>query len=128
MGGVIGLLVNGLFASHNVIALDGVTTTAKGGWVDHNYKQLYIQFTYVCAVCAYTFVVTATIAKAIDVIPGLHLKITPEGESLGLDEVEVSSCSLIQVTTVHAILGIDRRVCERLHRGAERLLRLDSFW
>ena len=91
MGGVIGLLVNGLFASHNIIALDGVNTNVKGGWVDHNYKQLYIQFAYVCATCAYSFVVTAIIAKAIDVIPGLHLKTTPEGESLGLDEVEVSS-------------------------------------
>ncbi|KAH0838633.1 ammonium transporter [Lanmaoa asiatica] len=89
IGGVIGLLTNGLFASHNVIALDGVNTNTNGGWVDHNYKQLYIQFAYVCATCAYTFVVTAIIAKAIDTIPGLHLKTTPEGESLGLDEVEI---------------------------------------
>lgn len=90
LGGVIGLLANGLFASHSVIALDGVNTSVNGGWVDQNYKQLYIQFAYVCATCAYTFVVTAIIAKAVDLIPGLHLKTTPEGESLGLDEVEVS--------------------------------------
>ncbi|KAG8220137.1 ammonium transporter [Butyriboletus roseoflavus] len=89
MGGVIGLLANGLFASHTVVALDGVNINVKGGWVDHNYKQLYIQFTYVCAACAYTFVVTTTIAKAIDMIPGLHLKTNPEGENLGLDEVEI---------------------------------------
>ncbi|KAG6371600.1 ammonium transporter [Boletus reticuloceps] len=89
MGGVIGLLANGLFASHNVIALDGVNTNVKGGWVDHNYKQLYIQFAYVCATCTYAFVATAAIAKAIDLIPGLHLRTTPEGESLGLDEVEI---------------------------------------
>ncbi|KAF8442128.1 ammonium transporter [Boletus edulis BED1] len=89
MGGVIGLLANGLFATQNVIALDGVNTNVKGGWVDRNYKQLYIQFAYVCATCTYTFVVTAAIAKAIDFIPGLHLKTTPEGEGLGLDEVEI---------------------------------------
>jgi len=89
IGGVIGLLANGLFASHSVIALDGVNTNINGGWVDHNYKQLYIQFAYVCAVCAYTFVVTAIIAKVVDTIPGLHLRTTPEGESLGLDEVEI---------------------------------------
>ena len=65
--------------------------------MDHNYKQLYIQFAYVCATCAYTFVATAAIAKAVDLIPGLHLKTTPEGESLGLDEVEVSSWSLFPV-------------------------------
>ncbi|KAF8845456.1 ammonium transporter [Paxillus ammoniavirescens] len=89
VGGVIGLLANGLFASRTIIALDGVNTNVNGGWVDHNYKQLYIQFAYVCAVCAYTFVVTVIIAKAIDMIPGLHLKTTPEGENLGVDEVEI---------------------------------------
>ncbi|KAF9229708.1 ammonium transporter [Gyrodon lividus] len=89
VGGIIGLLTNGLFASHAIIALDGVNTNIKGGWVDHNYKQLYIQFAYVCAVCTYTFVVTAIIAKAIDMVPGLHLRTTPEGETLGLDEVEI---------------------------------------
>ena len=90
IGGVIGLLFNGFFASHTIIALDGVNVNVNGGWIDHNWKQLYIQFAYVCATCAYTFVVTAIIAKAVDMIPGLHLKTTPEGESLGLDEVEVS--------------------------------------
>ncbi|KAF9243753.1 ammonium transporter [Melanogaster broomeanus] len=89
VGGIIGLLANGLFASQSVIALDGVNTSIKGGWIDHNYKQLYIQFGYVCAVCGYTFVVTAAIAKAIDMIPGLQLKTTPQGEALGLDEVEI---------------------------------------
>lgn len=104
MGGVIGLLMNGLFASRGVIALDGVNTNVKGGWVDHNYKQLYIQFAYVCATCAYTFVATAALAKAVDMIPGLHLKTTPEGESLGLDEVEVRPCSLFHVCIIHDAL------------------------
>ncbi|KIK26470.1 hypothetical protein PISMIDRAFT_675832 [Pisolithus microcarpus 441] len=89
VGGIIGLLFNGFFASHSIIALDGVNVNVNGGWVDHNWKQLYIQFAYVCATCGYTFVATAIIAKAIDMIPGLHLKTTPEGESAGLDEVEI---------------------------------------
>ncbi|KAH7883947.1 ammonium transporter [Phlebopus sp. FC_14] len=89
VGGIVGLLTNGLFASHTVIALDGVNTSINGGWVDHNWKQLYIQFAYVCAACTYTFVVTAILAKGIDMIPGLHLKTTPKGEALGLDEVEI---------------------------------------
>lgn len=95
VGGIIGLLFNGLFASRTIIALDGVNTSINGGWVDHNWKQLYIQFAYVCATCAYTFAVTAIIAKAVDLIPGLHLKTTPEGESLGLDEVEVSRLTIL---------------------------------
>jgi len=56
--------------------------------LDRNWKQLYIQFAYIVAVSAYTFVVTAALAKAIN-LAGLRLRITPEEERLGMDEVEV---------------------------------------
>ncbi|KAF8754216.1 Ammonium transporter [Rhizoctonia solani] len=55
IGGILGLLANGLFADTALIALDGVNTAVPGGWIEHNYKQLYIQFAYVCACCAYVF-------------------------------------------------------------------------
>jgi Amt family ammonium transporter len=40
-------------------------------------------------VVAYTFIVTALIAKAIDTIPGLQLRASEEAESLGMDDIEV---------------------------------------
>lgn len=89
VGGMLGLLMNGFFASRSIIALDGVNTNVPGGWVDHNWKQLYIQIAYIFATCSYTFVVTALLAKCIDIIPGLQLRTTAEGEKLGLDEVEI---------------------------------------
>ncbi|OAX37532.1 ammonium transporter [Rhizopogon vinicolor AM-OR11-026] len=89
VGGIIGLLMNAFFASKSIIALDGVNTNITGGWIDHNWKQLYIQVAYICATCSYSFVVTALIAKCVDLIPGLHLRTTPEGEAAGLDEVEI---------------------------------------
>jgi Amt family ammonium transporter len=89
VGGIVGLLMNGFFGAQSVIALDGVNTAIPGGFVDHNWKQLYIQFAYVCAACGYCFVVTALIAKAIDLIPGLHLRCTPEAEKRGMDEIEI---------------------------------------
>ncbi|KAJ6604260.1 ammonium transporter [Mycena vulgaris] len=88
VGGMVGLLANGLFASANIISLDGVNTSISGGWLDHNWKQLYMQLAYVVAVSSYTFAVTATLAKILDVA-GLRLRITPEEERLGMDEVEV---------------------------------------
>ncbi|KJA25887.1 hypothetical protein HYPSUDRAFT_75862 [Hypholoma sublateritium FD-334 SS-4] len=88
VGGIIGLMLNAFFASPSIIAMDDVST-GPGGWVNHNWKQLYIQFAYVVATCAYTFVMTAFVAKVIDMIPGLHLRSTPEGEMLGMDEVEI---------------------------------------
>ncbi|KAL0950718.1 hypothetical protein HGRIS_007494 [Hohenbuehelia grisea] len=89
VGGMIGLMFNGLFAANSIIRLDGVNTSAPGGWVDHNWKQLYIQFAYICAAVAYTFVVTAILAKIVDLLPGMQLRTSLEGENLGLDEVEI---------------------------------------
>ncbi|KAK2461698.1 hypothetical protein APHAL10511_006161 [Amanita phalloides] len=88
VGGIIGLLLNGFFASKTITALDG-STAISGGWIDGNWKQLYIQFAYVCATCGYSFVVTAIIAKGVDLVPGLRLRNTPEAERLGMDEVEI---------------------------------------
>lgn len=65
--------------------------SVSGGWVDHNYRQLYKQLVYICAVTSYTFVMTAVIAKGIDLVPGLQLRNTPEAEKVGMDEVEVKS-------------------------------------
>jgi hypothetical protein len=88
VGGIIGLLANALFGSKEIVAFDGITKI-PGGWIDHNWKQLYIQFAYVCAVCAYDFVVTALICKALDLIPGLQLRATAEAEEIGMDEDQV---------------------------------------
>ncbi|KAF9479737.1 ammonium transporter [Pholiota conissans] len=89
VGGIVGLLMNAFFASGNIIGMDDVNVGISGGWVDHNWKQLYIQIAYVAATCGYTFVMTAIVAKLIDLIPGLQLRSTPEGEMVGMDEVEI---------------------------------------
>lgn len=131
IGGVIGLIFNALFADSHLIALDGVNTSVPGGWIEHNYKQLYIQVAYVFATCGYSFVVTAVIAKAIDLIPGLALRATPEMESIGMDDAQVrlrfphhGSCALRTVLT--RARTADRRVRDGLHRGAPELHRLDA--
>lgn len=90
MGGIIGLLWNALFADKDLIALDGVNTTAPGGWLNGHWKQLYMQFAYVVATCAYTFVVTALLAKGLDSIPLFRLRASPEEEALGMDDTQVS--------------------------------------
>ncbi|KAG2023146.1 ammonium transporter [Coprinopsis cinerea AmutBmut pab1-1] len=89
VGGIVGLFINAFFASGKIIAYDDVNTEVPGGFLDHNWAQLYKQLAYVAATCAYTFIVTALIAKAIDMIPGLQLRTSPEGEIVGLDETEI---------------------------------------
>ena len=87
VAGIIGLLFNALFGDDSILGLDGVNTgTATGGWVIHNYKQLYIQIAYICATCGYAFVVSAIIAYAINAIPGLNLRASEEAELLGMDD------------------------------------------
>lgn len=57
-----------------------------GGWIDHHYAQLYIQIAYIVAACGYSFVMSAIIAKLVDLVPGLHLRATEEAELLGMDD------------------------------------------
>ncbi|RPD81627.1 ammonium transporter [Lentinus tigrinus ALCF2SS1-7] len=88
IGGMLGLLFNAIFADSDIIALDGVNTST-GGWLNRNWKQLYIQIAYIAACTGYSFVLTALIAKGINYIPTLHLRATPEEEMLGMDDTDI---------------------------------------
>ncbi|SCU80071.1 LADA_0B04896g1_1 [Lachancea dasiensis] len=88
IAGVVGLFFNGLFAADWVVGMDGVTDH-DGGWVTHNYKQMYKQIAYIAAVYGYGIVVTALICFVIDKIPGLALRATEEAEQQGLDEDQI---------------------------------------
>ena len=87
VAGMLGLLANAIFGADYIVALDGVNAPFHPlGWIQHNWKQLYIQFAYVVAATAYAFVVSAIIAFIIDKIPGLHLRASEEAELLGMDD------------------------------------------
>lgn len=87
---MIGLVFNALFGADYIIGLDGVNTgdpsTGAGGWLNHQYKQLYIQVAYIVACTAYAFVVSAILAFGINLIPGLRLRASEEAELLGMDD------------------------------------------
>lgn len=87
IAGMVGLIFNALFAADYIIGLDGVNTgIINGGWLNHNYKQLYIQVAYIVACTGYAFVVSALLAIIINLIPGLHLRASEEAELLGMDD------------------------------------------
>lgn len=87
IAGIIGLLFNALFGDDSITGLDGVNTgSGIGGWVIHNWKQLYIQIAYIVATASYTFVMSALIAYGINAIPGLKLRASEEAELLGMDD------------------------------------------
>ena len=84
---MIGLIFNALFGANYIIGLDGVSTGLyPGGWLNHNWRQLYIQIAYIVAATVYSFVVSAILAWGINLIPGLHLRASEEAELLGMDD------------------------------------------
>lgn len=90
IAGMVGLLFNGFFAADYIIGLDGVSTgLINGGWLNRNWKQLYIQFAYIVACTAYSFIVSAGIAALINLVPGLKLRASEEAELLGLDDQQL---------------------------------------
>lgn len=66
-----------------VSALDGVTI-ASGG-IDGNGIQVGKQFAEICAISAYSFVVSFALLMIMKYIPGLHLRVSDEAEERGLD-------------------------------------------
>lgn len=95
--GMVGLIFNALFGADYIIGLDGVNTglqntttgTAAGGFLNHNYRQLYIQLAYVLVCSTYAFGVSAVLAYIVNRIPGLHLRASEQAELIGMDDAEV---------------------------------------
>lgn len=83
---MVGLIFNGFFASGKIIGLDGVNTGAIGGFLDGNFELIGWQIAAIVASSSYAFVMSAIIAKIIDVIPGLKLRASEEAELLGMDD------------------------------------------
>lgn len=87
IGGMIGLLFNAFFGSDYIIGLDGVNTgIIPGGFLQGNWRQLYVQVAYIVAATFYSFTVSAILAFIINYIPGLHLRASEEAELLGMDD------------------------------------------
>ncbi|KAK4574835.1 hypothetical protein LTR86_001677 [Recurvomyces mirabilis] len=83
IGGMIGSFLTGIFADSAISALDGVTL-APGGW-NGNGIQVGKQFAEICAISAYSFVVSCILLMILKYIPGMHLRVSEEAEMHGLD-------------------------------------------
>ncbi|KUI63998.1 Ammonium transporter 1 [Cytospora mali] len=105
VGGIVGNLLTGLFASKYVTHLDGFTEI-DGGWINHNYIQLAYQLADCVAGFSWSFVVTCIILFVMNLIPGLSLRATPEAEELGLDEAEIGEWAYDYVEITRHIDGL----------------------
>lgn len=89
IGAMIGNILTAFFASTTIAGTNGPEDTLfKGGWLDHHYIQLGYQLAVPLAAAGYSFVVSVLILYILQLIPGLHLRITAEDEELGIDFAE----------------------------------------
>jgi ammonium transporter, Amt family len=88
IAGVIGLIFNAIFAADYVIGYDGISDH-QGGWINHNWKQMYKQLAYIGAVIGYCVVVTALLCFIINKLPGCKLRADEYAEELGMDEDQI---------------------------------------
>ncbi|KAJ2999370.1 hypothetical protein NUW58_g4 [Xylaria curta] len=71
-----------------IAALDGFSVI-PGGWINHNYIQLAYQIADSVAGFAYSFVLTCVILFLLNLIPGLSLRVSPEEEDIGIDDIQL---------------------------------------
>ncbi|KAI9250021.1 ammonium transporter AmtB-like domain-containing protein [Sporodiniella umbellata] len=90
IGGLVGLVLTGVFAQQNIIALGYPEGTAiesipLGGWLDGHWMQVLYQLTAIVAVSAWSFAVTYIILFIINKIPSFNLRLMDEDEIIGTD-------------------------------------------
>jgi len=83
MGGFIGSILTGVFASKNITFLD--QTVIDGGLIDGNGMQVVYQLITSAATIAWAFGVTYAILWGMELLPLLRLRPEPEDELLGID-------------------------------------------
>ncbi|ROT34500.1 ammonium transporter 1 [Sodiomyces alkalinus F11] len=87
VGGIVGNLLAGIFAASWEANLDG-GSEIDGGWIEGHFVQLGYQLAGTVAGVAWSFVMTCLILFVLNLIPGLSLRVSPEEEELGLDDVQ----------------------------------------
>jgi len=88
IGGIVGTLLTGVFASKDIAHLDG-STVIEGGWVDSNWEQVGYQAAAVLAAAAWSLVITYVILVGMDAIPLLLLRVDEGTEKMGIDKLEI---------------------------------------
>jgi ammonium transporter, Amt family len=88
VGGILGTFLTGIFASTQVIALDG--TILPGGGISGHWMQLPYQLAGIGYCAGYSAVVTFMICAVVDRIPGFKLRADPAAEGpAGVDATEL---------------------------------------
>lgn len=83
VGGMVGSFLTGIFADEAISFLDGATV-APGAWNGVG-VQVGRQLADICAISAWSFVVSCILLFGLKYIPGMNLRVSEEAEMMGLD-------------------------------------------
>ncbi|KAL3473057.1 ammonium transporter AmtB-like domain-containing protein [Aspergillus californicus] len=111
LGGMVGSFLTGIFADHYVSALDGGTLIP--GAINGEGVQVGKQLADICAVSAYSFVVTAIILMVMKYIPFLGLRVSEDAEYMGLDasffvDEQIGDWSLLEGISASPLMGVSK--------------------
>jgi ammonium transporter, Amt family len=90
VGGLMGDILTGFFASKNVPAMNGASIgdfEYAGGWWDQHYAQMGYQLAAAVTCAAWSFVISCILLFVINKIPGCRIRATEQEELEGLDEI-----------------------------------------
>ncbi|KAG0090610.1 hypothetical protein BGZ93_009232 [Podila epicladia] len=108
VGGLIGLLLTGVFAQQSIIGLSypaGAQNVPLGGMLDGNYHQIVVQIYAILSVTAWSFVVTYGILYLMNCFPGLRLRLKDHEEELGTDMAQMGETAYGFLPLMHSHRG-----------------------
>ena len=104
VGGILGMILTGIFAQYSVTNVDVTPGTATAGWLDHVWIQVPVQLAAIGAAGAWSLAVTLIIGYAMNLVPFLRLRSSEDDEMVGLDYAEVGE---------HAYAFLDNSIAPR---------------
>lgn len=132
VGGLVGLLLTGIFAERYVIGLGSPQGTPLediqiGGWLDGHWMQVPIQLAMIAAVSGWSFVVTYIMLLIIDKIPSMQLRLHHEDERIGTDRAQMGETAYGYVEWGEEMRRVNSRITDGAAASLYSVRRFDPF-
>ncbi|KAI7884909.1 ammonium transporter [Lichtheimia hyalospora FSU 10163] len=132
VGGLVGLLLTGIFAERYIIGLGSPPGTPEdeiqiGGWLDGHWMQVPIQLAMIAAVSGWSFIVTYIMLLIIDKIPSMQLRLHHEDERIGTDRAQMGETAYGYVEWGEEMRRINSHVTDGAAASLYSVRRFDPF-
>ncbi|KAJ0425662.1 ammonium transporter AmtB-like domain-containing protein [Aspergillus carlsbadensis] len=123
LGGMVGSFLTGIFADHYISALDGGSLIP--GAINGEGVQVGKQLAEICAISAYSFVMTAVILMIMKYIPYVGVRVSEEAEFVGLDasffvDEQVGDWSVLEGIRSSPLMGVSQTPSEEVQQMASQ--------